>query len=524
MSIAAVLKEAGHVVEVFFDDQQRPERFLAEVAAFTPDVVTFSLLTPTVPWAQKTARVIRTRTGALTVAGNVHVIMNTDAVMNEGSMDLVCTGEGEYAMLELCNALDAGTDYTGISGFWVRTADGIRQNPPGELVNLNELPFMDRGIYDKYAFFRNSRYLRVCCGRGCPFRCSFCANTNLTDHYGGKDYFRKRDPELAVEEIVHLLKDRPKVSFVFILDEVLWCDRKWLYEFLRLYKERVGMPFTANLKFNAIREEDIKRIADAGAFGMAVMTESGSEEQRRGLLNKPVSDAHIFQVADWLHQYEVKFGNSVFFGLPGDTFDDHIERIPFFRRINPYYLWTTFLQPYPGLNILEDSEIRESIPMGKEFEPTFHHDMYLDLEDRDRLVNLKKVYFLLVRFPVLERPLKYLCRYRIPVLFDVLFLLHFGWYALKVEHVSGHQMLHHLKTMSINPVLRQTQSLPSIGRPFGLAYKKKAERKGHQVMRDRNVTATRYRASGASETSAPVADREAAAPGPQPVVIGRGRR
>src|SRR5690349_4021449 len=101
MSISAVLKEAGHTVEVFFDEQQHPERFLDEVAAFRPDVVAFSLLTPTVPWAQKTARAVREQIGALTVAGNVHAIMNTEDLISEGSMDLVCTGEGEYAMLEL---------------------------------------------------------------------------------------------------------------------------------------------------------------------------------------------------------------------------------------------------------------------------------------------------------------------------------------------------------------------------------------------------------------------------------------
>lgn len=524
MSISAVLKEAGHTVEVFFDDQLHPDAFLDELASFAPDIVAFSLLTPTVPWAQKTARAVHERVGALTVAGNVHAIMNTAAVMDEGAMDLVCTGEGEYAMLELCERVDAGGDHTTIAGFWARTPDGIRQNPARELVDMNALPFMDRDMYDKYWFFRHSTYLRVCCGRGCPFRCSFCCNTNLTEHYGGRDYFRKRDPELAVAEIVHLLEKRPKVDYVFILDEVLWFDRAWLYEFLRLYQERVGLPFTANLKFNGVREEDIKRLAAAGAHGMAVNVESGSEEQRRGILNKPVSDAHIFQVADWLHQYGVHFGNSVFFGLPGDTFEDHIDRIPFFRRIGADYVWTTFLQPYPGLKILEDEALRASIPMGKEFEATFHHDMYLNVEDRDRLVNLKKVYFLMVRFPVLERPLRRLCQHRIPILFDVLFLAHFMWYAFQAEHVSFLQMLHHVKTLCVNPVLRRRQTLQSVGRPFGLSYRRTAERRLRTAERRARAAERKRRALEARIEADPGIGLRQEAPTPQTVAIGPVRR
>ena len=519
MSISAVLKEAGHEVEVFFDDQQHPTRFLDEVASFKPDLVAFSLLTPTVPWAQRTAQAVKEQLDVITVAGNVHAILNSEAVMDEGWMDLVCTGEGEYAMLELCAAIDAGTDYSTIAGFWVRTPEGIVRNAARELVDMDLLPFMDRDMYDKYSFFRHSTYLRVCCGRGCPFRCSFCANTNLTDHYGGKSYLRKRSPEPAVDEIVYLLEGREKVDYVFIIDEVLWFDRAWLYEFLRIYKERVGLPFNANLKFNGVREEDIKRMAEAGAWGMAVMVESGSEEQRRGILNKPVSDSHIFQIADWLHQYKVKFGSSVFFGLPGDRFEDHIDRIPFFRRINAYYVWTTFLQPYPGLNILKDSDLRESIPLGKEFEPTFHHDMYLNVEDRDRLVNLKKVYFLMVRFPILERPLARLCQYRIPLVFDALFMLHFGWYALRAEHVSSRQLLHHVKTMAINPVLRKTQTLPSIGRPFGLSYRRTAERKRRKAAR--HVAA---RPQPTLRPTQPPAVVPATAVRPQPVAISAARR
>jgi radical SAM superfamily enzyme YgiQ (UPF0313 family) len=114
-------------------------------------------------------------------------------------VDVVCLGEGEYPMLELCEAIDRGADYSRIEGFWVKTANGIVRNPNRQdLVDVEALPFHDRAMYDKYGFFRHSHYLRVMAGRGCPFKCSFCTNPVLMDHFGGKRYIRKRSPQSAI--------------------------------------------------------------------------------------------------------------------------------------------------------------------------------------------------------------------------------------------------------------------------------------------------------------------------------------
>ena len=55
MQMAAVLRDAGHQVEVFFDDQLHDDRLDRSIARFDPDVVGFSVLTPSRPWALRTA-------------------------------------------------------------------------------------------------------------------------------------------------------------------------------------------------------------------------------------------------------------------------------------------------------------------------------------------------------------------------------------------------------------------------------------------------------------------------------------
>lgn len=473
MQMSAVLKEHGHVVEVFFDDQMHPEKFAREIAAFRPDVIGYSVLTPGRDWATRSARELRERTGAITVCGNVDAILNPEALAATGSFDLVCTGEGERCMTELARRVDAGTDWTDIEGFWAVTPTGVVRNAKDpELVDMNELPPIDRAMYDKYRFFRRSPYLRVYVGRGCPFRCSFCSNTTMTEAYGGSRYLRKRDPERFIADLEALIASRPnKIKRIFLIDEVLWFERAWLHEFLELYRDRIGIPFTMHFKFNGgVTEDDIKLMGEAGAVGVVVAAETGDETLRRGLMNKPVSNAHILQVASWMKKHDVRFGTTCFFGLPGQSFEQHLEELDFYRKVGGVYVWSTFFQPYPGLHLTDDPDIAALLTSPPSFDVTLHSQMFLDVPDRVRLVNLKKVYFLMCRFPKLEKPLAWLCRFRIPVLFDLLFALHFTYYYLISEGCSVYQFLVHVKDFGINPMLRKRQALNTSGRPFDPGY------------------------------------------------------
>lgn len=478
MQMSAVLKAEGHQVEIFFDDQLRQDRFAREVKRFRPDIIGFSVLTPSRTWAADLARRLRAETGAITVCGNVDAILNPDAIVATGAFDLVCTGEGEDPLTELAGAIDARADWTRIDGFWTVLPHGeVIRNPKAGLVDMNELPPIDRAMYDKYRFFRRSPYLRAYVGRGCPFRCSFCSNTTLTEAYGGSDYLRKRDPEKFIADLEAMIASRPnKIKRIFLIDEVLWFERTWLHEFLRLYKERIGIPFSMHFKFNGgVNEDDVRLMVEAGAVFIIVAAETGDEEIRRTIMNKPVSNAHVLKIGTWMKRLEAEghkiyYGSSAFFGLPGQTFETHLEELDFFREFGGFYLWSTFFQPYPGLELTKDPQIAALLPEPPSFDTTLHTAMYLDLPDRVRLVNLKKVYFLMFRFPRLQRPLAWLCNFRIPVLFDVLFALHFAYYYILSEGCSFYQFLVHAKDFGLNPVLRRFQPLNTSGRPFDPGY------------------------------------------------------
>ena len=272
MYISAILKEAGHTVDVFFDDQRHQDRFVAELEEFKPDIVSFSVLAPTLQWSLDIGKRLKEELGVITIYGNAHPMLNPEIIENEG-VDIVCVSEGELPMRELAGCIDEGKSYTHIEGLWVKSEGDIFKNKVSdELADLNTLPFYDRDMYDKFWYFRVSMSLRVLLGRGCPFKCTFCQNPTVLNQLGGtRKYVWKLEPERANKEIEYQIERRrlkgKKVKHIFFADEVLWVKNSWLREFLTLCTEKIKMPYKAHFRFGAIKEEDIKLMADSGVHG-----------------------------------------------------------------------------------------------------------------------------------------------------------------------------------------------------------------------------------------------------------------
>jgi len=453
MAMSAVLKKQGHSVDVFYCDPFNQQITLQEIERFHPDIVGFSVLTPSIAFLLDIAAKIKARTGALTIFGNIHMLLCPDLI-EKPCIDMVCLWEGETVLAQVCACLDAKAPYYHIKGLWVKENNRVIKNDmPTDLVDLDALPFYDRAMYDKYSFFRHSEYLRISLGRGCPASCAFCHSAFLRKHYGGGKFVRKMSPERAIAEIAYQVAQRKKVKFIFFTDEIFWITKEWLHRFLRLYQERFSIPFSANFHFTAIGEEEIKLFAQAHVNNLIFAVESGDEEIRAHLLQKHVKDADIFQAAAWMRQYKIAYVSSAMFGLPGMDFDAHVAQIDFYRRLKARYVWTVFFQPYPGLRLTEHPEIRQHLPADMDFSPTVHHDISIKGKEAYKLENLKKIYFLCIIFPWMSRCLIFLSKFRIPFLFDILFMIHFSYYIYRFERVSFFQFLIHVKVFGVNPVL-----------------------------------------------------------------------
>jgi len=143
--LSAVLKRAGHSTRLIaLHEPPGRDSLLAEVKEFDPGLVGFSFGSHQWRHVRQIADWLLESHKVPTIAGGPHATHAPDQTLEHPGIDMVCRGEGEGAILELVEALEAGQDIASIPNLWVRTMDGVIRNDVRPLdSNLDSLPFSE---------------------------------------------------------------------------------------------------------------------------------------------------------------------------------------------------------------------------------------------------------------------------------------------------------------------------------------------------------------------------------------------
>ena len=289
MYLSASLKARGHECEMFIG---RAKKILIEALAHKPDIVCFSVMTAQFPWALQLARHIKmTNPSIITAFGGAHPTFSPE-IIEEDAIDIVCVGEGELALAELADKIDAREDTTNIANLHLKHGGAIHRNDVRELVrDLDSLPQPDRSLYYKYKFLADSPEKAFLSGRGCPYDCTFCFNHAYMQRYKGKGPFlRQRKIDNVINEIKEI-KLRYPLELVFFQDDTWVLNKKWLYEFLPRYRNEIGIPFVAYVRADIVDEKLISQLKDSGCSIVDMGVETGNENRRNMLLKKNITNA-----------------------------------------------------------------------------------------------------------------------------------------------------------------------------------------------------------------------------------------
>src|SRR4030067_1375002 len=256
MYISSMVKSHGHECRLALGKHLGD--FAGVIEEYCPDMVGFSIMSGSHVWAVEIAGEIKEKYGILNVFGGPHPTVFPEFI-EEPNVDILVRGEGEDAMLDILNCIEAKRclEKENISNTSIKTKDGIiLNNPLRNLRNdLDGYPFPDRYLYDDLEGRIDRTVRSVITSRGCPYNCTFCFNDSARKMYDGKGrYVRIRSIDKVIEECLEL-KRKANDKTIFFMDDVFGLNKKWLYEFLPVFKREIGLGFVCLVR------------ADIWAFG-----------------------------------------------------------------------------------------------------------------------------------------------------------------------------------------------------------------------------------------------------------------
>ncbi len=356
-SLSSVLKKAGHKTSLIqFTKEVSNKEFQEKIKVLKPDLIGFSSTTHAFPFVQKYAAAAKKITKVPIICGGIHPTLSPKEVLEDKNIDMICRGEGEMALIELCQKLAKGQNIEDIENIWVKKEEKIYKNKIRPLIsNLDSLPFFDREIFD----YPNLNLEKQGIGtfifsRGCPYQCTFCCEPTLRKLYPNpQNYFRFRSPQLAIEEIKKTVKNYPFIKFIRIDDALLFGAKTWVRKFIPLYQKEVGLPFSIDIRINLIDEEFLTLFKQSGGHLLRLGVESGNDFILKEVMNKGITVRQIKKAFKLIKEKKVKAQAFNMVGLPYERAREILETIKLNAQIEPDISVVSIFYPYPGTYLNE---------------------------------------------------------------------------------------------------------------------------------------------------------------------------
>jgi radical SAM superfamily enzyme YgiQ (UPF0313 family) len=448
--ISSLLKHAGHQVSLVVATEEDP---LEAALRLRPDVLGYTVYTGPHTWYLELNQRIRAQLpGVFSIFGGPHPTFFPEMIEREG-VDAICLGEGEYATLDLMNALKrngAGTappspdaHTTGgvhlpelaIPNWWFKMNGEVVRNPLRPLLTgeeLDELPFSDRQLlYSAHEQSRRTKIKPFITGRGCPYDCAFCFNKAYSDLYGGQGRrFRRRSPGNVIRELREVTVQHD-VRFVLFMDDTFILQDKWLNEFMTRYKAEVRLPFWCQVRANLVTDEKVALFKDAGCVSVSFGLEAGNDRLRNAVLNRNMSREEILGAAEILRRHDITFMTNNMLGLPTGTLENDFETLELNAQCRPAYANVFLFQPYPK-TALGEWAYEHGWMMGSfdDLSGSVSDDTVIKFgseAEKRQIENLQKLFALGVEFPWLLPAIRQLIRLPTNQLFWLAYKLWKGW-------------------------------------------------------------------------------------------------
>ncbi|MBK6510113.1 MAG: B12-binding domain-containing radical SAM protein [Haliea sp.] len=377
-------------VDLFKPVSDSEEQLLVEeLKAFAPDFIGFTVFSGLIKICGEVNERLRKYFDCPIIWGGPGPTLEPEKCI--GFADLLCINEGEAVIVELADRLDAGADYSDITGTWCQRGEEIIKNENRPLMPLDDIAqpdwsreryiLINEGKVERNYYPENARSYPIMTQRGCPFSCHFCIESKYQDMFGRKNSLRRKSVDHIIDELLWA-KKHLRVEKVMFYDDVFTVHPRWLDEFLPRYKSEINLPFWCYSYPTTHNRELLDKLKDAGCVAITMGVQSGSERVLKEHFNRPTKSDRVIAAAEEIVEAGITGFYDLITRVDFETVEDLDETFEFLLKF-PLQM-NTFMLPnmtsYPTYQYSEDVIAAESKgilnrPSDQDYD--FYHHLYL---------------------------------------------------------------------------------------------------------------------------------------------------
>jgi len=305
----------------------------------------------------KLAKEIKQRSDAKIIVGGIHATVSPgDFFIKEDSpFDAAVVGDGEVPLTDIIKAEKNGAySWEKIGGLIFRNGKGVvRTTPQSVFPSLDNMaihPYhkLDMNFYlQPQQFLLRSIYLsgiHVFTARGCPYGCTFCANS--------KKRVRYRPIDSVIGEIKYL-KEKYDIDGFYIHDDTFTIKSGRVIEFCeKLIDLKYRFVWGMEGRVNQFPDKVFRVLKRSGCIQIDLGVESGSQESldrmKKGITVKDTEE--IFRRC---HSENIRTYANILINTPEETEEDVRKTIALMENIKATVYGICVTTPYPGTEIYD---------------------------------------------------------------------------------------------------------------------------------------------------------------------------
>jgi radical SAM superfamily enzyme YgiQ (UPF0313 family) len=330
--------------------------FQSQIRSRQPDLVGFSTIYHFFPLANEWASWSKEVSTAPVIFGGVLPTLDPESVICSPYVDMICRGEAEAALPELCRVLEQGREPGEVRNIWYKKGGQVVRNDMRPLIaDLDSLEFPDYSVHDHEAlFFSKINALSVMLSRGCPYGCHYCSSKALAETYPeSRRFYRFLSPERATELLVFLKRLYPRTEAFVFNDSIFFPSKSWLERLSRLYKKHVGLRFVCNCRPEGMGRDTAAIMKEMGCSVVCFGIEAGNEAINREILGRRLTQERIRRAFDAAHRAGIKTVAYSILGSPFETRATLLETVKFVASLRPEIATPFIFYPFPGTHAYE---------------------------------------------------------------------------------------------------------------------------------------------------------------------------